>query len=90
MEVLTFARYIQESTLMDYTMNVETSESHLAAAVMYLTLMIKNVEGMEPTLEYYSGYTKKQCEALMRKLHAMLRKPTSESKKTIRTKYSHE
>ena len=39
--VLTFARYILELSLMEYDLNVETSESMLATAVMYIALKVK-------------------------------------------------
>ena len=41
MPVLTFARYILELSLMEYDLNVETSESMLATAVMYIALKVK-------------------------------------------------
>ena len=90
MTVLTFARYILESTLMEYTLNVETSESLLATAVVYMALKIKGMTGFEETLEFYSGHKLADTGDICRHLHAMLLKPTSEAKKTIRTKYSHE
>lgn len=41
MPVLTFARYILELSLMEYDLNVETSESMLATAVMYIALKVR-------------------------------------------------
>ena len=43
MPVLTFARYILELSLMEYDLNVETSESMLATAVMYVALKVSSV-----------------------------------------------
>ena len=63
MPVLTLARFILELSLMEYSLNVETSESRLAAATLILTLKIKGVkqEQWEKTLEYYSGYSIDEC-----------------------------
>ena len=44
MPVLTFARYILELSLMEYDLNVETSESMLATAVMYIALKVGTSE----------------------------------------------
>ena len=47
MPVLTYARYILEFALMEYTLNVETSESLLATAALIVTFKIKGIEGRE-------------------------------------------
>ena len=44
MPVLTFALYILELSLMEYDLNVETSESMLATAVMYIALKVGTKE----------------------------------------------
>ena len=41
--VLTLARYILETTLMEYSLNIEVSESKLAAAALVLALIMKNI-----------------------------------------------
>ena len=58
MPMLTLGRYILELALMEYDLNVETSESRLAAAALVLTLVLKGVktEQWKDTLEFYSGY----------------------------------
>lgn len=89
MPVLTFARYILELSLMEYQLNVNTSESKLGMAALVLALRIKGVVDWQPTLEYYSGYKLEECQALVEKLHLMLLKPGHDNRKTIRTKYSH-
>ena len=43
MPVLTFARYILELSLMEYDLNVETSESMLATAVMHLAFKVSDL-----------------------------------------------
>ena len=91
MPILTFARYILEMSLMEYSLNVETSESALATAAMYLALTIKKLEGWEATLEYYSGHKLQGdlVQKLVAKLLKVLQAPPHESRNTIRTKYSH-
>lgn len=61
MPVLTLGRYILEMALMDYSLNVETSESLLATSALVLTFLLKEVQGWEQTLEFYSGYSLDQC-----------------------------
>lgn len=90
MPVLTFARYILELSLMEYDLNVETSESMLATAVMYIALKIWGHEHKwEKTLEYFSGYKLETVSDLVARVHQMLLSPSHESRHTIKTKYSH-
>jgi len=90
MPVLTFARYILELSLMEYDLNVETSESMLATAVMYIALKIWGHEHKwERTLEYFSGYKLEAVSDLVARVHQMLLAPSHESRHTIKTKYSH-
>jgi len=89
MPVLTFARYILESSLLEYKFNVELSESHLAAAVMIVAFKVKGIEGWENTLEFYSGVSIANVESVANNLLEMLQKPAKENLKTVRSKYSH-
>ena len=89
MPVLTLGRFVLEMALMDYSLNVETSESLLAAAALVLTFTLKGIEGWRATLEYYTGYTLDEMRPLVHRLHRMLLKPQHELRKTIRTKYEH-
>ena len=41
--VLTLARYILETTPMEYSLNIEVRESKLAAAALVLALIMKNI-----------------------------------------------
>ncbi len=93
MPVLTLGRFILEMALMEYSLNVHTSESLLAAAALLLTFRIKgiDVEAWRRTLEYYSGHAVDDCRDLFHRLHKMLLKPQHEVRgRTIRTKYEHE
>lgn len=89
MPVLTLARYILELSLMEYRLNVEVSESEVAAAALILALKMKNIEGWAPTLKYYSGLDFTQVEVTMQKLLAMMQRPPKDNLKTVRSKYSH-
>jgi len=86
---LTFGRYILEMALMEYSLNVDTSESLLAAAALILTFTLKGIKDWQATLEYYSGHTMDDCRNLVHRLHRMLVKPSHDMRKTIRTKYEH-
>lgn len=89
MPVLTLARYILESSLLEYSLNVELSESKLAAACLILAFKIKSIEGWKETLEYYSSLKVEEVEETVHTLFAMLQKPAKENLKTVRSKYSH-
>jgi len=89
MPVLTLARYILEFSLMEYSINVDTSDSEVAAACLVLALKMKGIKGYGPTLAYYSGYELKELDTMVQKLLAMLQKPARENLKTVRSKYSH-
>lgn len=89
MPVLTLARYILEASLLEYSMNVELSESKLAASCLVLAFSIKGIEGWTATLEYYSGYTPAQLQNTVQALLTMLQKPPKDNLKTVRSKYSH-
>lgn len=89
MPVLTFGRYILESSLLEYKFNVELSESLLAAATMAVAFKVKGIEGWETTLEHYSGISIAELEPVAHSLLKMLQKPVQENLKTVRSKYSH-
>lgn len=89
MPVLTLARYILELSLMEYKLNVEVSESEVAAAALILALKMKNIEGWEATLKFYSGLDLAKVEPTLQLLLAMLQRPHKENLKTVRSKYSH-
>jgi len=86
---LTLARYILESSLLEYSFNVELSECVLAASALVLSFKIKGVTGYEKTLEYYSGLSMDSLSHTITKLHTMIRKPEAEHVQTVRNKYSH-
>jgi len=89
MPVLTLARYILETSLMEYKYNVELSESLLAAACLVLAFKMKEIEGWVATLEYYSGFSPLDLSPTVSNLHKMLLQPAKDNLKTVRSKYSH-
>lgn len=88
METLTLARFILETSLMEYDL-VDVKDSLMAASALLLAMKMQNLSDWTPTLEYYSSFTKADlCDTTCR-LHAMLIKLQSKNLKTIRNKYSH-
>lgn len=88
METLTLARFILETSLMEYDL-VDVKDSLMAASALFLAMKMQNLGDWTPTLEYYSSFTKADlCETTGR-LHAMLVKIQTKNLKTIRNKYSH-
>lgn len=89
MPVLTYARFVLETALLEYKFNVEMSESKLAAAALILAFKVNDVKGWVKTLAFYSGYTPSVLHELVQDLHTMLLQYPKESLKTVRQKYSH-
>lgn len=87
---LTLARYILESSLLDYEM-IEVLESEIAAASLLLAFQMLHSDGAwTETAEFYTGYEEKQLQSLANKLNEMISKPTDKRISTVRNKYSHE
>jgi len=89
MPVLTLARYILELSLMEYGVNVDVSESEVAAGCLVLAFKMKGIKGYGRTLAYYSGFELSELTNMVEKLLAMLQKPAKENLKTVRSKYNH-
>jgi len=89
MPVLTLARYILELSLMEYSVNVDISESEVAAGCLVLAFKMKGIKGYGSTLTYYSGFELKELDSMVQKLLTMLQKPAKDNLKTVRSKYSH-
>ncbi|KAM0727990.1 G2/mitotic-specific cyclin-B3 [Formica fusca] len=88
MPTLTLARYILEYSLMDYSM-ITYSDSKVAAAALLLALLMKDLGGWTPTLEYYSGYKLDDIRDICILLNQCLHKKHKETLMTVRNKYSH-
>lgn len=89
MPVLTLARYILELSLMEYAVNVDVSESEVAAGCLVLAFKMKGIKGYAATLSYYSGFSLTDLAPMVQKLLAMMQKPAKENLKTVRSKYNH-
>jgi len=89
MPVLTLARYILELSLMEYSINVDVSESEVAAGCLVLAFKMKGIKGYASTLSYYSGFSLSDLSPMVQKLLTMMQKPAKENLKTVRSKYNH-
>jgi len=88
MEVLTLARFILESALMEYDF-IDVRDSMMAGAALWLALYMKgSLTPWCPTLTYYSGYKSTDLFDLANRLLNSLRNPPN-NVKTIKAKYSH-
>ena len=86
---LTFARYILETSLTEYKVNVATSESLVAATILVVALKIRQTKGWQQAFKFYAGFTMSDLAPLAKDILKMLNKKPSEHLKTIRQKYSH-
>nr|XP_037285226.1 G2/mitotic-specific cyclin-B3-like [Rhipicephalus microplus] len=87
MDVLTLARYVLESSLLDYNL-VEQRESKMAAAALLQALLMKG-DTWNPTLQYYSGYKAEELTNLQQHLNLFLHQQQKGNLEAIRSKYSH-
>lgn len=88
MDTLTLARFILETSLMEYDL-IDVRDSKIAAAALLLALKMKNNGEWTPTLQYYSGYQEEELLDLMKHLNRLISPPINRLTMTIRTKYSH-
>ncbi|CAL1299701.1 unnamed protein product [Larinioides sclopetarius] len=88
MEMLTLARFILETSLMDYEL-IDVLDSKIAAAALLLALKMKDME-WTPTLEYYTEYRESDLQDLIIHLNKNISVPPNKHLQTIRMKYSHE
>lgn len=89
MRTINLARYILESSLMDFDM-IEILESEIAAGSLLLAHeMLNHTGAWNATARYYTGYEKRQLFPLIIRLNKMLLK-YSKKKTAIKRKYSHE
>jgi cyclin B len=89
METLTLARYILETSLLEYDF-VPVRASKMAAACLSLAMEMKNFRNKwTPTLVYYTGYTREELFELVTKLNVLLSGQPKKNLKTVHSKYSH-
>jgi len=88
METLTLARFILETSLMDYDL-LGVKDSLMAASALMLAFQMQNTSDWSPTLQYYSSFTKDDLRETTHRLLSMLVKLQAKNLKTIRNKYSH-
>lgn len=87
METLTLARYVLESSLLDYSF-VDQRESKMAAAALLQALLMKG-SSWNATLQHYSGYKAEELTNLQQHLNLFLHKQKKGELEAIRSKYSH-
>lgn len=87
LETLTLARFVLESSLLDYTL-VDRRESQLAAAALLQALRMKGM-AWSAALEYCTGYSESELEDLQKHLNQLLTNQQTGSLEAIRSKYSH-
>lgn len=73
---------------MDYSM-ITFSDSKMAAAALLLAMLMKDLGGWNPTLEYYSGYKLDDIRDICNLLNETMHKKNKETLLTVRNKYSH-
>ncbi|XP_052860114.1 G2/mitotic-specific cyclin-B3 [Anopheles cruzii] len=88
MPILTLARYILETSLMEYA-TIQMLDSKLACAALFIALRMSNKPGWNETLEYYSGYKVADFKEVTITLNTCMMHPKS-TLNTVRQKYSHE
>ncbi|KAF6215268.1 hypothetical protein GE061_010020 [Apolygus lucorum] len=86
MNLLTLARFILETSLMDYA-TIQCSDSKMAASALYLALKMKG-EDWTKTLEYYSGYRIDDFKDIVIQMNSFLHK-SKPNLNTVKTKYGH-
>ena len=88
METLTLARYILETSLLEYDF-VPVRASKMAAACLSLAMAMKDLNEWTPTLVYYTGYTREDLNELVAKLNVVISVQPKKNLKTVHSKYSH-
>lgn len=92
MPILTLARYILETSLMEYA-TVILSDSKLACAALFIARRMSDLPGWNKTLEFYSGYKVDDLKSVIILLNNVImpKKSSPLLKLTnVREKYSHE
>ncbi|XP_028401388.1 G2/mitotic-specific cyclin-B3-like [Dendronephthya gigantea] len=88
METLTLARYILETSLLEYDF-VPVRASKMAAACLCLAMAMKDMNEWTSTLIYYTGYTRDDLSELVAKLNLLISVQPKRNLKTVHSKYSH-
>lgn len=88
MKTLTLARYILETSLLEYDY-VAIRASKMAAACLNLAMAMKNLHEWTPTLVHYTEYTRDDLSDLVAKLNILISVQPKKNMKTVHSKYSH-
>lgn len=82
------ARYILESSLMEYEM-IDILDSKIAAGSLLLAFKMLQTGAWDSTAEFYTGYNEEELYPLVRRLNELI-SVLSKKRTTIRQKYRHE
>jgi len=85
---LTLARYILETSQMDYSF-VQMVDSYRSAACLLLAMKMDGSGSWSRSMVYYTGYTEEELLPLVRQLNTMVAAQPTSKLTTIRVKYSH-
>lgn len=88
METLTLARYILETSLLEYDY-VTINASKMAAACLNLAMAMKNLHEWSSTLVHYTEYTRDDLSELVAKLNVLMSVQPKKNLRTVYNKYSH-
>ena len=88
MKTLTLARYVLETSLLEYEF-VPVRASKMAAACLCLAMAMKDLNEWTTTLVYYTGYTREDLRELVTKLNLLISAQPKKNLKTVYSKYSH-
>ena len=88
METLTLARYILETSLLEYDY-VTIKASKIASACLLLAMLMKGMNEWTPTLVHYTQYTRDDLTELVTGLNLLIGSQPKRNLKTVHSKYSH-
>ncbi|XP_059148741.1 G2/mitotic-specific cyclin-B-like [Physella acuta] len=83
----TLAKYLLELAMIEYDM-VHIRPSHLAAAALYLAMVVLDGSKWTHTLHYYSSYSENDLHPLAKKLAQLVVKAETNKLTAVKTKYS--
>lgn len=87
MRTLTLARYILETSLLEYEL-IDEFESKVAAAALLLAFKMVDFDGWTDVAEFYTQYKEAELMTLMLKLNELISRPVDRWISFVRNKYA--
>lgn len=84
----TLAKFLMELTLVEYNMVVKRLPSEIAAASLYLSILLIDESGWTPTLEHYSGYSESYLLPIVSDLAKLVFSLETSKQQAVKTKYA--